>query len=289
MAVNRFDTYVGIDLGGARGKTTAVATLRRDGDEVSVETVLARYADQQPWYDPLVADYAGELEGRVSIAINAPLTMPACVRCQLAACPGVEACVDPAVTWLRSEGAAIVDHALERDLDRIVAIPSGRAINRTERAAPVARPRIVPYVQRCTEIELGYGRGTLPLDCTGGATGPIAARATHLTRLLRSRGFTLHDSLLEVSPRATVHVLFGADAAKGYKRDADPWHTRAKIVDHLDDLRFSPTSRLSREEVLRNDHCFEALLSAYTAYLCDRDGWELPAGPFADDGYIFTP
>ena len=33
---------------------------------------------------------------------------------------------------------------------------------------------------------------------------------------------------------------------------------------------------MAREDVLRNDHCFDAVISAYTAYLWARDGWELP-------------
>jgi hypothetical protein len=46
---------------------------------------------------------------------------------------------------------------------------------------------------------------------------------------------------------------------------------------------------MAREEVLRNDHCFDAVLSAYTAYLWARDGWEMPYGVFAEDGWIVVP
>jgi hypothetical protein len=41
--------------------------------------------------------------------------------------------------------------------------------------------------------------------------------------------------------------------------------------------------------VLRNDHCFDAVISAYTAFLWARDGWESPTGVFAEDGWIFSP
>ena len=94
----------------------------------------------------------------------------------------------------------------------------------------------------------------------------------------------------KVSPRATVHALFGRRRARGYKRDADPWQTRAAIVEELGErLRFAPSSRLAREEVLRNDHGFDALLAGYTAYLWAIEGWPLPEGPFADDGWVFVP
>jgi hypothetical protein len=104
-------------------------------------------------------------------------------------------------------------------------------------------------------------------------------------------GFTLHENLIEVSPQATVAALFDRRRARGYKRDADPWHTRAEIVEQLGDLGFAPSSRLSREEVLRNDHCFDALVAAYTGYLWARDGWTMPepADVFATDGWVWAP
>jgi hypothetical protein len=46
---------------------------------------------------------------------------------------------------------------------------------------------------------------------------------------------------------------------------------------------------MAREDVLRNDHCFDAVISAYTAYLWARDGWDVPAEHVAEDGWIFSP
>jgi hypothetical protein len=98
--------------------------------------------------------------------------------------------------------------------------------------------------------------------------------------------------VLEVSSAATVAALFGRRAARGYKRDADPWETRATILESLTDLSFAPQSRLAREDTLRNDHCFDAILAGYTAFLWARDGWQLPA-PWQDglaaDGWIWAP
>jgi hypothetical protein len=95
--------------------------------------------------------------------------------------------------------------------------------------------------------------------------------------------------LLEVSPAATVAALCGTRVARGYKRDADPWVTRASILERFTDLSFAPQSRMAREDVLRNDHCFDAVIAGYTAYLWARDGWESPTGVFAEDGWIFSP
>lgn len=292
-----FDIFVGIDLGGARGKTTAVAVLStstelNDG-EVSVDDVSTRSANAQPWVDDLLVDFvAAQPPGRLVIAVNAPLTVPACVRCREEVCPGQNRCVDPAVVWLRTQGQELVRQAHAQDLDRIAVVPAGRAVVAPSPTIEPPAQRLAPYVHRCSEIDLHFGRSVLSRDCIGGASSPIAARAAYLVRLLGNDGYQLNRNLIEVSPRATVHALFGADEARGYKRDADPWHTRARIVEGLHGLRFSRRSRLSREEVLRNDHCFEAMLSAYTAYLWTRDGWALPDGNhelYDRDGFVWAP
>jgi hypothetical protein len=294
-----FTTFLGIDLGGARGKTTALARLSLPPPGaptmVLVDEVSTRRQGAEPWVDDLLVEQIAAEAARtpgVAVAINAPLTQTACARCRVAVCPGVEACVDPAVEWLRSEGRDLLEGVLE-DRDSIAAVPARGFV---ETRAPTVRhrnrPRIAPYSQRATEIVLACDRGLASRDTLGQATGPIGARASHLVRRLQGLGFRLNENLLEVSPAATVAALFGPRRARGYKRDADPWETRASIVEDLRDLGFARTSRMSREEVLRNDHCFEALLSGYTAYLWARDGWQLPddgAEVFAVDGWIWAP
>jgi hypothetical protein len=134
-----------------------------------------------------------------------------------------------------------------------------------------------------------YGRGLLPMSALGAGNGAIAARAGHLQRRLRSAGFERNQNLIEVSPAATVAALCDTRASRGYKRDADPWHTRALILERLHDLAFSPRSRMAREDVLGNDHCFDAVIGAYTAYLWAREGWSTPEGCFDEDGWIVAP
>lgn len=286
----RYTTFVGVDLGGAKGKSTAIARLSRtDGEPgvATVEEVRTRFRGAEPWGDDALVDYVTSLGDGVVVAIDAPLTVPACVRCVLPACPGYQACTDPATVWLRTVGAELRAEAAAADRDRIAAVPAGAVSAAPSASAPRA---MAPYTHRCTEVLLHYGRDLVPRENLSQATSPIAARAAHLRRVLAGRGFALHENLLEVSPRGTVHALFGPRRARGYKRDADPWQTRAAIVEQLGDrLRFAGSSRLAREEVLRNDDCFDALLAGYTAFLWAAEGWTMPDGPFADDGWIFLP
>jgi hypothetical protein len=275
-----YTKFIGVDLGGARGKTTAVAELRLAPEQDRVEVVeVATRAVKQPWTDEtLVHRLAVEAED-TAIAIDAPLTQAACNRCERPVCPGMEDCVDPAVVWLRTEGRSLVR--------KVVVEASGDSQPRAYR--PVAQARLAPYAHRATDVMMTYGRDLLPTSTLGASNGVVAARAGQLRRRLRGAGFELHRNLLEVSPAATVAALCGSRAARGYKRDADPWRTRAVILERLGDLSFAPRSRMAREDVLQNDHCFDAVIGAYTAYLWARDGWATPEGCFGDDGWIVAP
>lgn len=272
-----FTRFIGVDLGGSRGKTTALAELRIGPGGAEVIEVATR-SHRQPWTDDTLIGRLVEGEpGTRVIAIDAPLTQTACARCEEPVCPGMEACAEPSVVWLRTTGRALV---------RRVAAES---VGAGPRPQLTAQARLAPYAHRATDVVMTYERGLLPLSALGATNGAIAARATQLRRRLRGAGYQLHTNLLEVSPAATVAALFGAKAARGYKRDADPWRTRALILERLGDLAFAPQSRMAREEVLGNDHCFDAVISAYTAYLWARDGWTAPEGCFADDGWIYAP
>lgn len=291
-----FTRFIGIDLGGGRGKTTAVAELRcaeapigpgpnpiRGAEVLEVATRAAK----QAWTDETLIERltAARAEPTV-IAIDAPLTQAACGRCERPVCPGMEACPEPAVAWLRTSGRALV-----RAASSIAAGGGGRLTAApTAPTAPYgAQARLAPYAHRATEVVLTYGRGLLPISTLGAANGTISARAGQLRRRLRGAGYELHENLVEVSPAATIAALCGPRAARGYKRDADPWVTRASILERLTDLTFARQSRMAREDTLQNDHCFDAVIAAYTAFLWARDGWSAPDGCFIDDGWIVAP
>ena len=76
-----FSTFVGIDLGGGKGKHTAVALLRRVDNGVRVSYVGTKTPSGTPFYDRELLKFVREHAVGGLVAIDAPL-MPtvSCLR-----------------------------------------------------------------------------------------------------------------------------------------------------------------------------------------------------------------
>lgn len=254
-----FRTFLGVDLGGGKGKNTAVARLVATDDGVEVRDYGT--GRDGPWFDDALLAYLHEHRQDAVLAIDAPLTLPACVRCTVDLCPGTSLCVDGDVVWFRQR----TDSKPARD---------------------GGKPIYTPYTQRPTEVLLAEEHAILPRETLGQGMGPLTARAAHLCRALRPH-FQLNHNLLEVYPKATVTQLCSPRTAQKYKRSAESPATRLQIWNELGDLRFAPGAW--REAGLQNDHKFDAVMCAYTAYLWSKGRCEprRPAG--VDEGWIWIP
>ncbi len=312
-----FRTFIGVDLGGGKGKSTAVARLRlaqstsRAGEK-SPEVIVEDLGVHGPWYDEQLIEYLNRHSENAVLAIDAPLTLPACVRCVLPDCPSVNHCQVPIVAWFRKRRARQEDTTQSQ-----------------------RKPRYTPYTQRATEVLLHEDFGIMPRETLGQGMGPLTARMAYLRHALAST-YRLNHNLLEVYPKATLAQLFpdspppavpspgktpangsfgsprvlykdgnglaialdhtrrrggpNSQVARLYKRSGHALPTRARVLDELSDLRFGPGQW--REFALQNDHQFDALICAYTAFLWTRDGWKLPGDEdavLAEDGWIWFP
>ena len=330
-----FRTFIGVDLGGGKGKTTAVTRLRWEpstggqggadaagslarslaGSALIVEDCGGSRPGPSTWYDQRLVEYLLSHREAAVVAMDAPLTLTACVRCQLPVCPGLNTCEVPTVRWFRDRGAAFA---------------------RTD------KPKYTPYTQRATEVVLHEDHGIMPRETLGQGMGPLTARMAYLRRAL-SQDFVLNQNLLEVYPKATLTQLFpdpepaqlaagrgaataGAAAgkkplgigyrdgngrsigldgsaqprltasqvARHYKRSGHALPIRERVLSELatlggvGELRFGPGQW--REFALQSDHQFDALICAFTAFLWTTRSWELPADPvFHEDGWIWFP
>jgi predicted nuclease with RNAse H fold len=293
--------FIGVDLGGGRGKNTAVARLEHLEKDGSWRLVLAdaksRHgqrgtgaANEAPegdayFRDEVLVDYIERwTDDATVVAIDAPLTLPPCLRCGLP-CPGIAACEVPVVQWMRN-------HA-----------PKLRGRGRSD----PGKPSVTPYTQRATELLLA-GTGLRPREAMGQGTGPLAARAAWLRRRL-SPILRLHENLIEVHPPATLARLFGAERARRAHQGEQSrvWEERKAVLHALGhELAFA---YVWPELVVRSVHVFHAVLCAFTAYLwaagraagptelapgvaddaAVRDAGESLGELWLDDGWIWVP
>jgi len=253
-----FSTYIGVDLGGGKGKNTAVARLERDGDGVRV--VDYGTGRESPWYDDRLIAYLRGLPEAL-VCIDAPLTLPACVRCTLPECPSTDVCEVPIISWFR-----------ERE--------NGARV-------PGRKPKYTPYTQRASEVLLHEVHTILPRETLGQGMGPLASRGAYLARALADT-HRLGENLIEVYPKATLAQLFSAKTAGKYKRSADSPQTRLEVLNALGDLTFAPGAW--REDGLANDHKFDAVVCAYTGWLYSRGQCIAPPDDTVrTDGWIWFP
>lgn len=255
-----FRRFIGVDLGGGRGKKTALAVLERSSEGVTV-TRLSPRAKEVPLYDKALISAIRDAASGALVCVDAPLTLPPCLRCTESACPGEAACIDTEVIAMRA--LATVEPADKRDHRR-------------------GKPSITPYTQRATDLYLRK-RGLLARETLGQGMGPLAARAAHLVRALAPQ-FRLNENLIEVYPRATLELL---GFREPYKKRVD---RRIDILAALPELTFGPG--VWREQCRQSDHVFDAVLCAYTGYLRERDGWKisaLAADQIDPQGWIWVP
>ena len=248
MDRRQFTYTLGVDLGGGKGKKTALATLRADADGATVIEIAPR-TGAMPLYDTALIDAIRSHDADTLLCVDAPLTLPPCLRCAVPVCPGQDDCVDAAVVEMRAISASVL---------------GGERFRR-------GKPSITPYTQRTTEVYLAHRLGIVAREALGQGTGPLAARAAHLTRALADR-FHLNRNLVEVYPKGTLVAL---GFARPYKKHLKERETRAEILEALSsELRFGPG--VWRELCIQSDHLFDAVICAYTGYLWARDGWTLP-------------
>jgi predicted nuclease with RNAse H fold len=258
--------FVGISLGGGRGKTTAVARLELRAGQLTLAEARTRFGQrgggeietddatlEAPFRDDVLLRWFERwVDEATIVACDAPLTLPPCVRCQLA-CPGIEACTVPVVAWMRRHGEHL--------------------IVRTGRSDP-GKPAVTPYTQRATELLLE--RATLqPREALGQGMGPLAARAAYLRRALAPK-LRLNENLIEVHPRATLIRLFGDREERRTRHGTtmQTWEVRKQMLGQL--VEGVAFDRVWPDLVVRNVHVFHAVVSAFTAYFWAREGWRGP-------------
>ncbi len=294
----RCHRYLGLELAGAKNNKTTLATLEfypkerkvflldlhdkiagaddgesRESRESNDEALLALIHESIESHDEREAQKPGH--GTSLLAVNVPLTLPPCIKCDRKFCPLPSKCSVTEVKWMQSQ---------TRRLAR-------------NRGAKI--PGFTPYTQR--PIELHVRHAVLPevpqwarfeVDETlGGTKAPLTARMSFLARhLARAR-----IPVIETWPKLTVALLapdLGLDrrTLSHYRQLEQGVHAREVILERIAQHHEVFIYERDVRKMTQSLACFDAFVCAFTALLSDQGRCARPPRGFpADTGWVTHP
>lgn len=260
--------FIGLSLSGGKADKACVAVLEYYPQHNKI--FLARLFEKIKSDELISADlkihdvisqYGEEVQ---SVAFDVPLSLPQCIRCDLI-CPGFEVCSVDQIKWFREFYSKV-----------------------NKKKKP--KKMFTPYTQRCVESYISHALEE-PFDIhhtLGSNTAPLAARAHFIRR-------RLDVDCIEVFPKLTIWRL-------GQKIKVPKSHLRfhRHLVGGDESRKVFLQNLIEREglfvyqqdlkSMVENNHAFEALICAYTAYLHYLGKTEKkPAGFPANEAWIEFP
>jgi predicted nuclease with RNAse H fold len=242
---------LGIDLGGARMRTTGVVLLEgADRARVADARTLPKYKTAEQAERALL-DVVEDAQPDV-VAIDAPLTLPPCLSCpSFCRGPSADLCELSAARAVWSEGGH-------------------------------------PVTERLCEVRLRGELDAGPLPTM--RIAQIAARGTALARRILAGGTRLEPgrvAVLEVYPYASMFRLGKSDAGL---RPRAPGEADESVADRvLAALRSQIDVDPAHRAALDGGHALDALVAAWTGWLHPHEVEHPPPGFNAAAGWIWLP
>lgn len=272
----RATRILGLELGGGKSGRTSLVLLEffpKEGRVFVREQIPHVTATSARYGDEVLVDLITKLEPD-AIGVNAPLTLPPCVRCRYPNCGGYRECDYAPVRWMHKEAV---------------------------RARIPALKHPTPYTQRPIDVFLRtrvQPRFTIDLfleESLGAGRAPLAARMQYLQTRLKPRRF------LETNPRIALVGMadwFGIThrELRRYRLPEEGVEHRRNILDKLQtDLTDFGLPQLFLYEaelgaIAQELASFQALLSGFVV-ICGQAGFlEKPRRGFdARWGFIAIP
>lgn len=200
-----------------------------------------------------------------TIAIDAPLQPPKCIKCKLK-CPGYEVCKEPEIKWM---------HAIYK--------------KRNKHKKP--KKMFTPYTERCAEtyISSELEEPFMRSHTLGANMAPIYARAHFLSRRLGKKNF------IEVYPKLSLwRIGRSLQIQKSYlryhKHSFDGESIREILLEKLSEKNIAFLYDHDRKIMIKHKQAFDAFICALTALFNELDLCEpRPVGFPEDESWIYFP
>jgi len=241
----KFHQYAGLCLSGGKSNKTSLAVvqyypkqrkifLERLEDKISSDPITS--ADEK------LLNILGSYKRRLkALAIDAPSSLPKCIRCRLK-CPGYNVCTVSEISWLRQEY---------------------KKINNKK------KPKVgfTPYTQRCAEVYIAkhMDEPFYPSHALGSNGAPLTARANYLSRHIKQKKIEFYPklSLWRIGRSLGVQKSY----LRFHKNSADGNEIREAILAKLIDKDVAFIYDQDLKTLIKSPQAFEAFLGALTSVL----------------------
>jgi hypothetical protein len=260
--------FIGISLGGGKSDRTSLTVL--DYYVAQNKLVVNRVIDRIKTENDLSADLrlheiVHQFKGEVAmVALDVPLTLPKCFRCQLK-CPGYELCDQEEIIWMWKQYHQQVQK------------------NKNARM-------FTPYTRRCsevfwsTELEGHWALG----DALGANQAPLLARGRFLTRRWNYK-------VIEVVPRLSLirwaaYEKLSKIQVRNHRHSLNGLVARDYILRHLSEQMGLFFYEQDRSLLVDNLFAFDSFWASMTAFWKFMNQCEnRPKGFPKSEGWIEVP
>ncbi len=233
--------FKGVALAGGKTNKTAVANIEYfvSKNKIFLHSLKNKIkTDKDYSSDEQLCNYLNDSRSNLKyIAVNASLSLPKCITCQLK-CPGFEKCEEPEILWHWKS---------HKD-------------NKKKRL-------FTPYTERCAEVYISNSleeKFSMP-HSLGANMAPLTARANYLMRQVKK-------PFIEVYPKLSLWRIGRAiGIQKSYlryhKHSVSGEEVREAIVNHLIKAEVAFIYDEDKKMLIEDNSSFEAFLCALTGVL----------------------
>lgn len=241
----KFHQYAGLSLSGGKSNKTSYAIVQFYPKQKKIFLTDLHYKLQsikEKTADELLIEsfkpYGSKLK---AIAVDAPLSLPKCIRCKLK-CPGYAKCRVSEVVWMRNEYAKNNKQKKPKNI-------------------------LNPYIERSAEVYISKNleEPFFPPHAMGANNAPMAARMNYLSKHIKHKKIEFFPklSLWRIGKSLGIRKSY----LRFHKNSADGHEIREIILKRLieKDIAFIYVDDLKK--MIKSPQAFDAFIGALTAVL----------------------